>query len=69
MPSSGSHIPDKFARIHKGGEWEGRLVQMLRAVVWNAEDMSTLLVYKGHPDQDSVAADAAVAKREERVRA
>lgn len=69
-------MPDKFARMHRRGEWKGRFVQMARAVVWNAEDMDTLLVDKGHPDQDSGAADAEVSrrrrhcpKREVRVRA
>lgn len=38
--------------------WKGRLVQMVSVVVWNAEGMGTLLVFKSHPDQDSVAADA-----------
>lgn len=36
---------------------------MARVVVWNAEDRDTLLVDKGHPDQDSGAADAEVARR------
>lgn len=46
-------MPDKFARVHQGGEWKGGFVQMARVVVWNAEDMGTLLVDKGYPDQDS----------------
>lgn len=49
--------------MHRGGEWKGRFVQMARVVVWNAEDRGTLLVDKGHPDQDSGAADAEVARR------
>lgn len=63
IPSGWRHVPDKCARMHRGGEWKGRFVQMVRVVVWNAENRGTLHVDKGHPDQDSGAADAEVAKR------